>query len=100
MGKRISRNTVCLDDGTLWSVDLAENDEDSLEWILRYGTPDQVESLRLVIASVLSSYTALLHNTYRRRNAVMSEIMRTLEVTPLVSLKARNQPWPKRGADK
>ena len=78
MGDRILSNSIRLDDGTLWSVDADDGDRHTLEWLLRYGSTEQVMAKRFVIASVLASYRALLWTTQRQRNQVASEIKRTL----------------------
>ena len=47
-------------DDTMWPIDWSDNDEDSAQWVLRYGTPERREAQRLSVASVLNSYAHLL----------------------------------------
>lgn len=77
--RRVTRNCVRLSDGTAWMFDLAEDDETSLEWILRYGSTEQREHIRYIVASILSTCTALLYRPQRRRNEVCSAIRRALD---------------------
>jgi len=79
MGKRAGKHHVKLDDGTLWALDCPENDEHSLEWVLRYGSPAMREEQRLIVASIVASYKALINcGSQRRRNDVVREILHTL----------------------
>ena len=41
---------------TTWPVDLSSDDEDSAEWVLRYGTPERREAQRMSVASIVSAY--------------------------------------------
>lgn len=70
--KRIGAYHVRIGDGTVWSVD-APGDK-NLNRILRYGTESEVLEHRLTIASLLSSYEALLGETQKRRNEIASQI--------------------------
>jgi hypothetical protein len=79
MGTRSGKHHVRLADGTLWALDYPENDEDSLEWVLRYGSPAMREEQRLIVASIVASYKALINcGSQRRRNEVVREILYTL----------------------
>jgi hypothetical protein len=69
---------VQLEDGTGWAVD-REVAGVSLEWILRYGSRDDVWEHRMAIASIVSSYMALLHKPQKRRNQVVRELQNALE---------------------
>jgi hypothetical protein len=44
---------------TSWPVDVGTEDEDSAEWVLRYGTPERREAQRMAVASILSAYADL-----------------------------------------
>ncbi len=78
--RRLGQHHVRLDDGTTWSVDRErDSTETSLEWVLRYGSRDEVYALRLDIASVVASYKALLFNTQKRRNEVARELLNALD---------------------
>lgn len=58
--------------GTTWSR--ADGPTADMNWTLRYGTPEQREAIALAVASVLSSYTALVYLPAKRR----AEIVRML----------------------
>lgn len=71
----LGEHHVQLGDGTVWAVDRpTTEDRYSLEWVLRYGTPDEVYRHRLSIASVISSYKALLCEPQKRRNQIVSQL--------------------------
>lgn len=80
MGRIAGKHSVILDDDTSWTLDTAEDDEDGVEYIMRYGTPEERESIRLVVAGMISDYHALIWSTQRRRNAVIGEIRRTIRL--------------------
>jgi len=42
---------------TTWPVDLHSDDEDSAQWVQRYGSIDRVVEQRRSVASVLSAYS-------------------------------------------
>ncbi len=70
--KHVDRHRVRLDDGTCWAFDdVDEENGQSLNWILRYGRDAEVLKHRLTIASILSSYQALMDQTAKRRNEVV-----------------------------
>ena len=70
-GKRYVR----LEDGTSWSFDtVGDENEVNLNWILRYGSVEDVIRHRFTIASILSSYQALIDQTSARRNEVVRAI--------------------------
>lgn len=67
-----------LDDGTTWPVD-DNGDPDGIDNVnhkLRYARLEDVESVRLSAASILSAYDHLLLMTNERRNAVCNAIKR------------------------
>ena len=68
-----------LSDGTGWMLDLAEGDDLTLQWLLRYGREQDVIKHRLTIASVLSSLDAAFWTTTRRRSEVIGAIKRSLD---------------------
>lgn len=41
---------------TTWPVDINTDDEDSCEWVQRYGTPERVYDQRMSVASMLSAF--------------------------------------------
>ncbi len=71
---RVGKTWVRLDDGTAWSFDRYDEEYGSLNWLLRYGSDADVLRERLTIASILSSYQALLDKPRKRRNEIMRAI--------------------------
>jgi hypothetical protein len=70
-----SRHAARFDDGTCWALsEPVDSDAHSLEWVLRYGTPEQREDQRLSVASVLACYDALILLPQRERNARVKAI--------------------------
>jgi len=64
-----------LKDDTLWSVpDNLLEEDDKLEWILRYGSEENIIKKRMVIASVVHSYNALINKPQKRRNYICEGI--------------------------
>lgn len=57
---------------TLWPVDVATEDEDSAEWILRYGITERREDQRLSVASILSAYEYLIDPNRTLKDATES----------------------------
>lgn len=48
-------------DDTTWPVDVGTDEEDSAEWVQRYGTTERREEQRLSVASVLAAYKDMTH---------------------------------------
>jgi hypothetical protein len=46
-------------DETVWPVDVSSDDEDSAQWVQRYGTPERIVEQRYSVASVLGAYSHL-----------------------------------------
>jgi len=57
------------DDCTVWPYPCGTVAD--LEWTLRYGTPQQVVSARMTVASVVAAYVALVNSPKRKRDAVV-----------------------------
>lgn len=51
-------------DGTTWPVPVGA------EWLLRYGTPEQIVGWRMSLASIVSAYSALVDPTCSHADAV------------------------------
>jgi hypothetical protein len=71
-----SRHAARFDDGTCWALpdfDMPD-DEPSLGWVQRYGSPAKREEQRLSVASVLDCYDALIRLPQRERNARVKAI--------------------------
>jgi hypothetical protein len=47
-------------DDTVWPIDWSSEDEDSAQWVLRYGNLERREAQRLGVASILCAYATLL----------------------------------------
>jgi hypothetical protein len=75
--KLIGDYHVRLDDGTCWSLD--GEDDKSLNWVLRYGSDEDVLKHRLTIASILSSYEALIWSPQKRRNEIIAKLREAAE---------------------
>jgi hypothetical protein len=73
---------VRLDDGTCWGIDRTDEEGAGLEWILRYGTTEELVKHRMSIASIVASYKALLWKKQKDRNRIVSDLREALE-TPL-----------------
>jgi hypothetical protein len=73
MIRRIGNHWVKLDDGTTWSFD-RDGENYTLNWLLRYGSDEEVLRERLTIASILSSYQALIDAPPKRRGEVARAI--------------------------
>lgn len=67
-----NKSYVTLSDYTVWPKPRIE----SLEWMLRYGTPADLERVRYVAASVVDAYGELIDATDDRRRKVVSQIKR------------------------
>lgn len=81
--RHCGKHHVILEDGTCWAVDRETPEgEYSLEWVLRYGSPDRIVAARMTLASILGSYTALLNQTQKRRNRVAKELCAALAAWP------------------
>lgn len=78
--KRCGKYHVRLDDGTCWGVDPpCDEQENSLEWLLRYGRPEDIIKHRMSIASVVGSYMALLYKPAKRRSQIVRDIRAALK---------------------
>ena len=80
--KHCGRHHVQLDDGTCWAVDRDDTEEHSLEWVLRYGTPERIVEARMTLASILGSYKALINKPQRRRNGIVRDLRAALDSWP------------------
>ena len=58
-------------DGMAWPRYLEDND-DSVEWRLRYGNPTRADLL--YAASVMAAYTALVGSTEKNRKKIVSKL--------------------------
>jgi len=76
---KLRHHHVRLADGTVWAVDHEANGEHSIEWHLRYGGDYDLVRVRLVAASIISSYMALLGQSQKRRNEIVREINAALD---------------------
>lgn len=47
---------------------------DNIEWILRYGSNEDIIKNKLYIASIISSYKYLIETTNQRRNYIVNGI--------------------------
>jgi hypothetical protein len=56
-------------DDTTWPVDWSSDQEDSAEWVLRYGTTERREAQRMSVASILSAYSHLVDPTLSSKGA-------------------------------
>lgn len=77
--KLLGKYHVQLDDGTTWAVDREDATSLSLEWLLRYGSPEAIYENRLNIASTLGCYKALLYRPQKRCAQVMRELRNALD---------------------
>ena len=48
--------------------------DNNIEWILRYGSSEDIVKHRLYIASIVSQYKHLLNSTNQRRNYIANKI--------------------------
>ena len=81
MGHRVGKNGVRLDDGTVWFVDILDEDGHGVGDTLRYAGPSEVSKILMTAAEIISSYTNLLRRPVRRRNEIIREIKHTLAKT-------------------
>lgn len=66
------------DKDTVFPVDVHSDNEDSAQWVQRYGSPARREEQRLAVASILSVYAELTDaNTSMRRAAALLAEART-----------------------
>lgn len=56
-------------DDTTWPIDDDDNDE-SVQWIMRYGTDYERKRVSLAAASVMAAYAALIDPTIPQTDAV------------------------------
>lgn len=56
-------------DDTTWPVDVSTEDEESAEWVQRYGTPERREEQRMAVASILSAYETLTNSQQTQKDA-------------------------------
>jgi hypothetical protein len=71
-GKYVKR-----DDGTTWPTPMVEA-ETSLEWRLRYASPEQLVKDRFLAASIVAAYHELIAAPVKKRNAVLADLRRAL----------------------
>ena len=57
---------------TSWPIDWSDEDEDTSQWALRYGSTERREAQRLSVASVLSSYAHLIDPNRSMKDATAS----------------------------
>ena len=76
---------------TTWPVDLSSDDEDSAEWVLRYGTPERREAQRMSVASIVSAYKDM---TDPRRSLKDCTAMLRRALTAAAEACARPTPTP------
>jgi len=71
-----SRYYKKLKDNTLWPLPdfLIEDEDDRLQWILRYGSEKTIIEKRMVIASIVDAYEELIKRTQKERNSVCERI--------------------------
>jgi hypothetical protein len=56
-------------EGTAWPVDIPDDDNDSVQWKLRYAPQNLNREERLFAASALAAYAALADPVYSQRDA-------------------------------
>ena len=57
---------------TTWPIDRSDEDEDTAQWVLRYGSTERREAHRLAVASILSSYAYLIDPNRSLKDATAS----------------------------
>lgn len=61
-------------DGSRYPKLIRNNESDSLEWLLRYGSPEDLYEVRYQAASILAAYEALVMQSNARRNEIANRI--------------------------
>jgi hypothetical protein len=59
-------------EGTRWPVDIIDGDQDSAEWVQRYGAPILLAEQRYSVASALSAYHHLIDPRRTQAEAIAS----------------------------
>lgn len=85
MGRRIGQRYIRLDEGTTYAVDVRDDEDHGLEWIMRYGSAGAIEAVRFEVASILASYEALFSVSNVERNQRINEMKEALR-----------RPWTRR----
>lgn len=75
---RRSGNYVVLDDERIFPLVEKDNTNGGIEWRLRYAdytsNPEQLQTDRLVAASIINAYDKLIHSTIKERNRIMNQL--------------------------
>ncbi len=66
---------VARDAGGTWPTPMdGTGDEDSIEWVLRYGSTEQMLKARYLVASIVSAYRELIRLPRNQRDAVIRDL--------------------------
>lgn len=74
------------EDGSAWPD---PSDPNEIEWCLRYGSPEERETVTMPAASYMAAYRSLIYLPSRRRAEVVRKIKTALRARP--SQKEKNQ---------
>ena len=74
---------IIRDDETTWPTPMdGDETRESVEWILRHGTPEQVVKFRMLAASIISAYRHMISLPQIHRNNVVRDLRRAIRSTP------------------
>ena len=74
---------IIRDDETTWPTPMdGDETRESVEWILRHGTPEQVVKFRMLAASIISAYRHMISLPRTQRDQIIRDLRKATRPSP------------------